>query len=114
MNINSKGKGDLIAYGCVDTTVAAILNDFVKVSWTGRKFILLILYDYLSKKYIMIVDDTTFIDLPTGNIISYLNDTSLLYGVFISLISASQSYDFDVDEHAIINPRGGKQYIYSG
>ena len=69
MNINSKGKGNLIAYVCVDTTVAAILNDFVKVSWTGRKFILLILYDYLSKKYITIEDETTSIDLLTGNLI---------------------------------------------
>ena len=103
-----------MAYGCVDTSVAAIVNDFVKVSWNNRKSILVILDDYLFKKYIIIVDDTTSIDLPTGNIISYLNDTSLLYGVFISLISASQSYDFDVDEHAVINPRGGKQYIYSG
>ena len=103
-----------MAYGCVDTSVAAIVNDFVKVSWNNRKFILVILYDYLFKKYIIIGDDTTSIDLPTGNIISYPNDTSLLYGVFISLISASQSYDFDMDEHAVINPRGGKQYIYSG
>ena len=37
MNLKTKGKGELMADGCANTSVAAIENSFAEVLWTARK-----------------------------------------------------------------------------
>ena len=108
MNLNSKWKGNLMAYGCVDTSVVAIVNDFVKVLWNNRKFILVILYDYLSKKYIMIGYDTTSIDLPTGNTIYQMNYNPILHVDYNYLLYISQACEYGVDVHDFSKCHGEK------
>ena len=50
MNLNTKGKGEFIADGCDDTSVAAIFNAYAQVSQTEQKFPLVGFDDELSNK----------------------------------------------------------------
>ena len=54
MNLKSKHKGNLVADGCADVSVAEILYGFVEVLCTERKFTLAVVDHYLLKKFIPI------------------------------------------------------------
>ena len=47
MNLKSKHKGNLVADGCADVSVAEILYGFVEVLCTERKFTLAVVDHYL-------------------------------------------------------------------
>ena len=103
-----------MSYGCSNTSVSAIGNGFVEVSWTESKVTLFDVDVNLSKKYIMIGNATTIIELPNGSFIGYLNNTPLLRGGDKFLISTAHLCEFYIAVHNISDKHGGRQFIHDG
>ena len=113
MNLKTKVKGKLIAYGCSNTKFPAIVNGFVKVLLATRKSPFVRFGDVLWKKSSLIVSYTTNIDIPNDTLISQLNETPLLEVVSNPLISTAQVRNFGVAVHDVAKHHGGKQYIHA-
>ena len=112
MNINTKGKQELITYIYADTIVADILNCLVEVSQTVLKVTLVGFDDDLSKKSIPIVYAATAIYLPHDILIAHLNKTPLLHGSANPLLYKSQAFQFVLSIRDVFRCYGGKQYIH--
>ena len=77
-----------------NTSVAVTRNGFFEVSQTDRKVTLVVFDCELSKKFILIGDSKTTMDLPNGTSIYHLKQTSLLDGFENSIFSTELSHDF--------------------
>ena len=108
MNLNTKGKGELVADECSNTIVLVIGSGFVYASWNERKVTLVVFYDNLSMKTITIGADATGIGLSNDNDITNLKKNQLLHQVDSLLLSAPHACEFVVDVHDFANPHGGK------
>ena len=82
--------------GCSEISVAAIGNEFVKISQTERKQPWLDLMTISPRHKIPIVYTTTSIELPDGTIIYQLDETPLIYGRSNYLLPTPQSHGFCV------------------
>ena len=102
MDFYYKGKGNHMADWCDDTSVASIVNVFIKIFWDEIKLTLVGLYDDLSGAA------ETAIDFPNDAIIAHLNYTPLIYGGSNYLISTPQSHEFDMTVRAVSKRYGGK------
>ena len=67
MNLNTKGKNNLMADRCADTSFSSIVNFVVRVLQTGLRITMVGFDDDLSNKSIIIRADTTAVDLPNNN-----------------------------------------------
>ena len=101
-------------YGCDNTHVLAIGNGFVEVSSNESMANLVEFDDYLSKTPIEIGSPTTSIYLPSGNIIYHLNDNSIIYQGYNSLVSTSKAKKFGVDINDVAKIYFGSKYINTG
>ena len=106
LNLNTKGKGNIMSDVYVNTSVPSIWNylasktsvsvtsnGFVKVSRTGRNVTQVVFDHDLSKKLILIRDSRGYLDLPNGTSVSHLKVTPLLDGGKISSLSIAQYCD---------------------
>ena len=112
MNLKTKGKGKRMVDRCSDKSVTYIENVFVKVLWTKIKATFLGFDDYLSNKYILIVDTVTVVNINNGTNIDQINYTPLLHVGDDYLLSTAQSREFVVATHDVANRHAGKQYIH--
>ena len=102
MTIKIKRKGEPMTYVCSKKIDSVIGNDFVEVSYTWRKLILIGFDNDLSKKSIFFESDDTAIYLPNGTIIAHMNYTLIPKGGTNSLLSTSNTFGIFV----------AAQYIY--
>ena len=107
MNINTKCKGNFMAYECSKTSVSAIGNNFVEVSQTEGKVTLAEFDDDISKKSILVGYVATAVNLQNVNLLSYLKNTPLLDWGTNPLLVTSHTSDFCVDIHYVVNCNGG-------
>ena len=84
-----------------------IVNFFVEVSHTQRKFILIGFDNDLSKKSNCFGSDDTTIDLPNSTIIAHMDYTLLPNGGTNSLLNTSNTFGIFVDVHHISKDNGG-------
>ena len=88
-------------YLCIDTSVSAIGNGFVKVSWTQRKSTLVEFNDDFYNKYTLIRAEAIGTDLPNVTIIDQLNGYPLLHGGDNLPIYTAHAHEFDVSVHDV-------------
>ena len=112
-NLKKKVKGRIMEYGFYDTSFASIGNGFVAVTYTDRKFTLVRVDNYLTKKYIPIGYFSTVVDSPNVIIMFQVNYTPLLNGGAKSFLSTAHVHKFSVDIHNVSRHCSIKQYIYS-
>ena len=108
INISTKGKVEIMADGCADTSVAFIGNGFVEVSQTNRKVIFVDCYDNLFKECILVWDYAAAI----GTILFQLDEAPLLHGGSNFLLFIAKNFGFVVAVHDFDYNHVGKQYIH--
>ena len=86
MEINTKGKSNIMEYGCDNTSVSAIGDVFFKTSCTERKLSSIGIADDIADKYITIGDDMTNIYLSNITVTDKLNQTPIIHGDYNYLI----------------------------
>ena len=92
---NTKGKGDIMADGCADTSVADILNCFVEVPWNELKVTLVRFDDDLSKKSIPIgaaasAIEVAVTDAPVAACAGYYSiGNHIIHGVAVTATTTS-------------------------